>query len=479
MSIYQGQDAYERKEEFFSENYSKLENGLGWTNLVTQLKWNHKISDRLFSSTSVSTTSYKYTRNNSAEAELSPDQFQSVVLNYDAGISDIKLQSDIDFSLNNKHLIRSGIILSHHKHNPGTFNHRISGFNDRNEDFEYSPINALEGGLYVEDEWKPNQKLVVHGGVHLSFYLAEKKHYAAIQPRIISKYLLSEHLALSGSYSRMVQYPHLLTSDGVGLPNDLWFPSTGEVKPEDGWQTALGLNYSRGSLTIATEGYYRKMSNVLAYRPGAGIASRDRWQDKVLQGEGNAYGGELLVEKRLGHITGMLSYTLSWSNRQFDAINDGREYAYTYDRRHQFSISGAWRIHKRIQLSANWIFYTGKPFTIYERGVGNRLIVFSEKEFSDREFDGIDYGFALVSDWNGYRLSNYHRLDLEVKYEIGRLRNTGLSLGAYNVYDRRNPNYIVQSTDRVETPDGSNVISVLRQVSIFPFLPSVSISQKF
>ncbi|MDG2363495.1 MAG: TonB-dependent receptor, partial [Flavobacteriales bacterium] len=134
-------------------------------------------------------------------------------------------------------------------------------------------------------------------------------------------------------------YVNLLTNEGLGLPTDLWVPSTARIRPQQSWQVAMGVAKTFGDIEVSLEGYYKGMEGLLSYKEGASfLFSLDTdWEDQVTQGIGNAYGTELLVQKKYGRTTGWIGYTLSWSNRQFDDINSGNWYPFTYDRRHDVS----------------------------------------------------------------------------------------------------------------------------------------------
>ena len=60
----------------------------------------------------------------------------------------------------------------------------------------------------------------------------------------------------------------------------------------------------------------------------------------------------------------MIGYTLSWTNRQFDQLNNGKWFPYKYDRRHDVKIAVVHNINKRIQLSADWVYGTGVATTL-------------------------------------------------------------------------------------------------------------------
>ena len=80
------------------------------------------------------------------------------------------------------------------------------------------------------------------------------------------------------------------------------------------------------------------------------------------QGEGEAYGFELFLQKKKGNTTGWVGYTLSWTNRRFDNINFGEWYPYKYDRRHDFSLVLSHMFSDNFDLGLTWVYGTGISF---------------------------------------------------------------------------------------------------------------------
>lgn len=82
---------------------------------------------------------------------------------------------------------------------------------------------------------------------------------------------------------------------------------------------------------------------MIAYREGAsflelnepGDVEKTDWQDKVTAGRSWSYGLEFLLQKKDGRVTGWIGYTLSWTQMQFDSLNNGRKFYARYDRRHR------------------------------------------------------------------------------------------------------------------------------------------------
>src|SRR5690606_24900938 len=160
---------------------------------------------------------------------------------------------------------------------------------------------------------------------------------------------------------------------GMGLPIDLWVSSTEKVRPQQSEQVALGIvkDLAR-DYSLSVESYYKKMNNVISYKEGASFLMIDdyessqniTWEDNITSGEGWAYGGEILLRKHTGSFTGWIGYTLSWSQRQFDDLNLGRKFDAKYDRRHDLSVVGVYKLNPKITFSGTWIFNTGINYTL-------------------------------------------------------------------------------------------------------------------
>ena len=62
-----------------------------------------------------------------------------------------------------------------------------------------------------------------------------------------------------GDKKKMTQYIHLLSNSSIGLPTDLWVPTTGIIKPEQSWQGAIGLAHTvMEQYEVSVEGYYKR-----------------------------------------------------------------------------------------------------------------------------------------------------------------------------------------------------------------------------
>jgi len=259
----------------------------------------------------------------------------------------------------------------------------------------------------------------------------------------------------------MVQYVNLLTNEGLSLPTDLWLPSTRNIRPQQSWQVAAGLatSVADGAVELSLEGYYKGMDGLLSYKEGGGFLAdlEGNWESQVTQGIGNSYGLEALVQKKYGRTSGWIGYTLSWSNRQFDDLNSGEWFPFTYDRRHDVSVVLTQEFNDMWSGAVTWVYGTGRAVTLTES-----------------VFNGLTYEYPntpaweVPSDRNAYRLSPYHRMDVSLtRVKPGTDGNRALIFSAYNVYNNLNPFFALAETEA----DGTRVI---REYGLFPIIPSIA-----
>jgi hypothetical protein len=264
----------------------------------------------------------------------------------------------------------------------------------------------------------------------------------------------------------MTQYMHLLSNTTFGLPMDLWVPATAKIKPQQSWQAAMGISHSlRNNYELTIETYYKRMSDLIEYKEGASFFQEfSNWDEKVaVNGKGDSYGIEVLLQKKEGKTTGWIGYTLSWSNRQFDELNFGKTYPYRFDKRHDLSIVVSHKLKKSIELSGVWVFSTGTAMTI--------PIAFYQQKPSDNGWYN-----PIVSEYserNAVRMPVYHRLDLGINFIKERKKYTRIwNLSIYNTYGRKNPFFVYYNNDY-------EIGSGFKQLSVLMFIPSVSYQIKF
>ena len=474
FSIFNGRDDFGlASTETFGTSSSSIDFGLAWTNSVAAARWNHEWGPRMFSNVMLTRSQYEFrTGVEFSELELNADsagsnfQFASI---YQSGIEDYTARVDFDFTPNPQHFIRFGASTIRHQFNPGATTLQLdfgAEFPPLDTVLGSAGVSSFESAAYIEDEFQPYERLKLNIGLHGSILDVQDKVYTSLQPRLALNYQLPYGTALKASFATMTQFVNLLTNEGLALPTDLWVPSTAAITPQQSWQVAAGLAQSFDGFEISLEGYYKKMDGLLSYREGAGFTSglNENWEDQVTQGEGNSYGGEFLIQKKTGRTTGWIGYTLSWSNRRFDEVNSGQWFPFTYDRRHDASIVILHRLSDQWDLSATWVYGTGRALTLSE----SRFRTFIPSNFDGNTMDLQGLNIEVPSTKNGYRTSPYHRGDISVTKSKKR-EHTERSwiFSCYNVYNNLNPFFSLVDTD-------DNGTRVIREYGIFPIIPSVA-----
>lgn len=474
LSTYLGNDKFYVNSEYDYINDSKTyieENtgGIKWGNKIVALRWNHKFSPKLLLNTTLNYSDYQFTTGfglTSYEKGNQANPTQDFSFEYLSGITDFGGNMNFYYYPSPKHDVQFGIGQTYHTFKPGVNQLKLSdGSSDLDTSFGSARTYAHEFYGYIQDDFSITKRLSLNAGLHFANFLVREKLYNSLQPRASFNFQLDDKSSLKASYAKTTQFLHLLTNTSIGLPTDLWVPVTDSIPPQQGNQVAFG--YTRElpkGYRVSAEAYYKTMKNLIEYKEGASFfGSNQNWEGLVEVGNGYSYGLEMLFEKRTGKTTGWIGYTLSWTNRQFANINNGEEFPYRYDRRHDISFVLTHKFNDKVDIGVVWVYGTGNAITLALQKYNSSGGV----EFGDSEVNHIDQR-------NGYRMPSYHRLDLGVNiHKPKKWGEATWSFGLYNAYNRQNPFYL-----DIGYLQGGNE-KVLKQISLFPILPSVSYSFKF
>jgi len=481
---------YFGKDKFYLKNNAGgvIENvGFLWGNTTCTLRWNHLFSNKLFANASAIYSSYKFGVYDKYKVIKENKEYYA---EYYSGIRDLSVKYDIDYIPNPNHWIKIGAISIFHRFKPHAFVELDVPNNINIREISYT--DGVESGIYAEDTWQPFQSLKVNGGLRFSHFLASKNQYHFFEPRLSLAWRLKNDFALKGSYASMNQYIHMISGTGISLPTDLWVPTTDRVRPQQSRQLALGLvkDLQNPMLALSLEGYYKTMYHVIGYKEGASFIDIDEasssvginWEDNVTAGRAWSYGIEFLLQKKEGRLTGWIGYTLSWTQMQFDSLNFGIKYYARYDRRHDISIVATYKLSNRITLSGTWVYGTGNAVTLplSEYNVSQHP---ADPQSQSFYYSGeAMYFFGMnVNDYgekNNFRMRAYHRLDIGIQFHKEKKWGESIwEISFYNLYNRKNPFFYFAENKYDETTGKS--YGLLKQVSLFPIIPSFSWSFKF
>ncbi len=485
LSGYFGRDAFD-----FSNNF---ENSYG--NASGNLRWNHIFNDRLFSNLSLIASKYDYDLN------FDQEEFEWV-----SSITNYNVKYDLKYYLSDKFSLDFGVNGIYYDFDPGQVRPTAPS----------SPVNplsldqkrAFESGLYVSAEHKLTDKLTAQYGLRYStfsrlggqpitdyangqpvvynptlgiyqrgisigetdFSRSESiESFGNFEPRVSLAYLLDENSSVKAGFSRAAQYIHLLSNTSSVTPLDVWTPSGPFIEPQLSNQYALGYfrNFLDKSYSLEVEAYYKTVDNRIDYIDGSELIGQNTIETEILNGEMRAYGLELLLRKNEGDFTGWIAYTLSKSEQRTPGgsaggpgINNGDWYNTFFDRTHDISISGSYRLDDSWSFGTNLVFQTGRPVT-YPNG----------------QYEYEDLSIASYASRNSDRLPAYHRMDVSVNYKPRKYRNKRFKgewvLSVYNLYHRKNA-AAISFGQNLET--GANEAT---RTAIFGIVPSLTYNFKF
>jgi hypothetical protein len=468
VSAFYGQDDYG-----IERSGSIAETKMNWGNFILNGKWNHVFNDEMVLGTTISRTDYHF----DLSGALSEYIFSLV-----SSVEDYTLKSKLDY-FGVKHKISIGYELTRHTFVPNDIDANAAGLEVNF--LSYNKLYAYEGGVYVEDEFQLSNRIGISMGLRYSFFnqvgpykeyifdetslIKDSTLYSQGQslafyhhpePRISAKYQLNEQSSIKASYMHMAQYIHLATSSSVSLPTDIWLPSSRTIKPQFGDQLSLGYfaKTKDDEFESSVEVYYKSARNQIEFLRGVVTTSiSSTLEENMVVGRGQSYGAEFFLRKKTGIFTGWAGYTISRSLRQFDQINNGMVYPAKFDRRHDISIAGIYKLSPLWNFSAVFVYVSGNAFTL---PIGRYIIQGNLVN---------EYG-----DVNNYRMPAYHRLDLSAsRTRINSKGNVSTwDFSVYNIYNRANPFYIYFETTGNLEQYRLDVEPVI--VSLFPIVPTVS-----
>lgn len=483
----------ERSDIVFSGYYSYDDSRLasdtvnGWNMYLASLEWRTMVGKDLFISVTGYGSLYKY----SVEGLTSPSLFTT-----NFGVDNYGLKADASKPLGSKIELKGGFAINAYQINPGALKGaENSSINDKSLQLE----NSREYSLYTEMQYDITPKMSVLAGIRASVYhnlgssnvfmyepLVSKSaltivdtvsygagevinRYSGLEPRVSLRFAMDDFSSIKLSYNRTIQYIHLISNTAGISPLDIWKSSGPYVKPQTANQIALGYfrNLSANSIEASVEVYGKRIDNLVEYKDGAELFLNEHIETELVSAKGVNYGVEVMIRKNIGKTTGWLAYTYSRAWRQTqskypeDNVNNGDYYPSNYDRPNDLSLVVNHKITKRLNVSANFSYSTGRPITYPE---------------SIYIIDG--YAVSHYSERNKWRIPDYHRLDISINLDESLKRKKSWygswSLSVLNVYARKNAYSIFFK------PDNSGRIAQAYRLSILgTVLPTLTYNFRF
>ncbi len=473
LSGYFGRDKFTFKGEDFNFTFP-------WGNTTATFRWNHLFNDKLFMNATTLYSNYNFSFN------AGQNNFDFKLF---SGVKDFNTKADFEFFPNTRNQVKFGINYIFHVFTPST----ATG-SSGDVDFSPEKINrqyANEAAIYIQDDFELSKRIKFNAGIRysafqqigpyerflenangeiedtISYKTAENiAFYHGPEPRFTARYQIDEFSSIKGSFTRTFQYLNLASTTGSTLPTDIWVPSSQKIKPQRSTLYAIGYfrNFLKDLFESSVEVYYKSLKNQIEFEEGASFGFNNNIENEFVFGKGESYGIELFLKKRSGKFNGWAGYTLSYTTRQFDDLQDGKSFFAKYDRRHDASVVLQYELSKKWSFGSIFVFGSGAAYSLP----------------AGYFFIGSSPSFYFESDYrNKYRLKPYHRLDISATYYSKKTatRESSWNFSFYNVYNRYNQ-YLIYFAQDGSLEEG-NLSTKARQVSIFPIVPAVTWNYKF
>ena len=426
----------------------------GYGNSNISLKWKHVFNNKLNSLITGGYDRYNY--------QVSSDRLPLNAYKLGFDINQTYLKVHFNYYLNSKHTLDYGLHSIFYKLHPG--NYQPLGNRSLVAPDTVAAEQALETALYISDHYNLTPSLSLDGGIRYSIFnsmgpqninsyapglpktgdnlLATVpyssgrfiKTYSGPEYRLSVRYSFTDSFSVKAGYNTQRQYIHSLSNTAAMAPTDIWKLSDPNIRPQWGEQFSLGIykNLKANTIEASVEVYYKNIKDYLDYKSGAVLVMNHHIETEVMGTKGKAYGAELLIKKLTGKLNGWISYTWSRVFLKMDdpaageVINKGMYYPANYDKPHDFTVIGNYRVTHRFSLSLNATYSTGRPITL---PVGVFYYGGSAR--------------TLYADRNAYRIPDYFRTDFSMNidgnHKVHQKTHNSWTIGVYNLTGRKNP----------------------------------------
>ncbi len=449
---------YSGSDSFYQFSQVKRNN-----NLAT-FRWNHLFGPNLFSNTSVVYS------NNRVEQVIFESEEE---IHWRSDINNIKAKVDFSYFLSKKVKLYygySGVI-----HNIVPYSYSSISESSVTEIEEAQTEQLMLNSVYFnQDSFIKGRVGIGFGGrlTHLynSPFIQRDNKYKSIlfEPNVHLSFIANQNTKFKASYNHREQPLHQLYLNMIGIAVNRWMPASNDFKPQISDNFAFGIYRNESKiLSYSVEAYFRKMDNLIETLQNMQVLYSNEPEELLYRASGKVNGIEvsIAVEAKKFRATASYDYcNVLWTT---NGINNNNPYPASHVKKHNFNISGVYKINKRYTVSAAWQWANGTPFTA---ATGKYMV--DNKTYLKYDADKI----------NTQQLPNYHRLDLSLdvvgkKNHLRRWKSYW-NFSIYNAYFHKNMLGVVYfSTD--EKSDNDTQILNPSYFYLYQFVPSISYRFKF
>ena len=446
---------------FYYQSYDKFRystlSDYEYSNRGGSASWERNISPALTSKVTGTSSFYRFS--NTDQNEISRAYSHEYMLNHN------ELVAEFEWVPSLRHKIEFGSSLIYYRLDRGV----VEPYGDasiRNE-VDLGKEQALEGGIFISDNYEVNDWFTLYAGVRYSFYsmlgpqtvmLYEEdkpksentiidslyfddweavNFHSGPEFRVAVNMKAGPNTSFKLSFNQMRQYLFMLSNTVTISPTDQWKLSDYYIDPQSSYQYTGGIYhiFPKLGLSSSVELYYKYSNDIVEYKDGADFITSPLTETAVLQGLQNAYGIEFMLQKTMGRLDGWISYTYSRSEmlvegeNDYESINNGDPYPSNFDRPHVLNVVGNYSINRRFSVGSNLVYMSGRPVT------------YPTSLYYINNVAYIDY-FAR----NQFRIPDYFRIDLSLNIEgnlkADKFMHSTWSFNVYNLLGRNNPQSI-------------------------------------
>ena len=452
------------------------DNRLDWGNEIYNIQWKAAISDRHYMSSQVYWNNNELFSRGIYNYEVINDSLNIEAREFDAftysSINDFGIKSSVDYHYGSSSKLTYGINYIRHRYTPNIVQSRqVIPESEILDTLFEEVIDTDEWSLFIQSDNDLNDQWNLRLGLNISNYNNEES-FLNLEPRLKLLYQANQNFRAQLGMSRMVQSVHQLINPGIGLPSELYVPSTVNVKPQSANEISVDFKYNFNSkLNINLGAYYKYFDNIIDYQETTDLFfyilndadfvppfnSGENWESRVIVGTGRSRGLEFLANYQSSKMKIWLSYSYGKSERRFEQIQNNEYFPYRYDFRHDLSLGITGSIKENIDYSLLWVYNEGRRYTL------------ATETFTTSEGEVI----PIPPNRNNQKFPAFHHLDFNLRFsELFGINELTLNAGVYNLYNRFNPYYLYLTEDE-------NQNYKLRQLSLFPILPKFSLVYQF
>lgn len=423
---------YLGKDKLLSEN-SFANN---WGNLTSTLRWNHIFNSKVFLNVSAIYSNYSNLLDLNADTLSKKNQWNT-------GVEDVSLKGDFTYYRSPTNQIKFGLMSTYHRFIPG------ESSKSHSDEFNIPRDRSLESAVYYSQQISLSKLFEVSYGLRLGVFANAKKRkdvfdpqgfplnvedvktFINPEPRINFSYLPSLTQRIFVTYNRNFQYLQLLQNSTLAFSSlEPWIPASSTIAPQSSDYFSLGYLNSPKNYAFSVNAYYKKLYNQLELKEHAQIIRNPDVASQLRVGSSDAYGFETQLTKIEGKFSGTIAYSYSKVYRKINGLNFDNKFVANYDIPHEVKITAKYELNKQLSFQTFFIYSTGRPLTL---PVGYY------------QHDGLNV--PIYEDRNTSRFPDFNRLDVSAQYRFqakiskNRLFANVVSIGVYNLYNRKNPLY--------------------------------------